>query len=145
MWVKLDDASISQYCHEIEGEAWSLAYGADDIAYLRHESEGLGEVTNVAGSTSDTFGEEGASKGFDFSNAKQTPVLSEFQTRTAEDPGWLSVVDNVFCLMCSYSEDCASRIHLKQKYDNYLFHLKRCVVLSLFSCRPSTSYCFKIT
>ena len=42
-WVKLDRETMQHYCHEAEGEAWSLARGADDIVYLKHESELLNE------------------------------------------------------------------------------------------------------
>ena len=39
IWIRLDAETMSHYCHEGEGEAWSLSRGNDDIAYLKHEGE----------------------------------------------------------------------------------------------------------
>lgn len=75
-WVRLDEASVSQYCHNVEGEAWSLARSQDDVAYLLHEDDlSLGPFNGAA------FGAAAASsKGFDFSSARQKPNFPDFNS-----------------------------------------------------------------
>lgn len=76
VWVKLDDESKKRYCHEVEGEAWSLARGVDDIFYIQHEA-------NLSAEAEDTVKAFNAvsnvpAKGFDFTTAQQTPSFSAF-------------------------------------------------------------------
>ena len=42
--MRLDKESMQRYCHEMGGEAWSLARGNDDILYLQHEADLLEEA-----------------------------------------------------------------------------------------------------
>ena len=83
-WIKLDVASGAHYCHDQEGEAWSLARDTDGIVYLQHELDATA-VPGVEGAAGE---EEGAAvvgaacantpKGFDFTTAQQTPSFSAF-------------------------------------------------------------------
>ena len=81
-WVKLDRETMQHYCHEAEGEAWSLARGADDILYLQHESEQHGEEDGDPKASPFSFNSlppEGT-QGFDFSDAQHKPMLATFGT-----------------------------------------------------------------
>ena len=49
VWVRLEKDSMSHYCHETGGEAWSLARGNDDILYLQHEADLLEEAQENQG------------------------------------------------------------------------------------------------
>ncbi|XP_074650729.1 E3 ubiquitin-protein ligase MYCBP2-like [Tubulanus polymorphus] len=101
VWVKLDHTSQQHYCHEMEGESWSLAVGVDDIVYLQHESELSADSDNGGGLSQGEpmFGYAAAAggnapvvepapmangclepppKGFDFTNAQQVPTFTVF-------------------------------------------------------------------
>ena len=80
-WVKMDKESAAHYCHDQEGEAWSLACGPDGIVYLQHELEGVEEA---GGDRAGPFGlgstPSSSAKGFDFTTAEQTPSFAGFGT-----------------------------------------------------------------
>lgn len=38
-WVQLDKGSVSKYCFNADGEAWSLANGRNGTIYLQAEDE----------------------------------------------------------------------------------------------------------
>jgi E3 ubiquitin-protein ligase MYCBP2 len=76
VWVKLDASSVSQYCHEVEGEAWCLARSRDSVTYLMHV-DNLSGAIGAASALS--FGAEAASKGFDFSTAQHKPNFPALQ------------------------------------------------------------------
>jgi E3 ubiquitin-protein ligase MYCBP2 len=82
--VKLDQDSRQRYCHETEGEAWSLARGPDDIEYLQHECE----LSSESDETKFGFGSSGdEARGFDFSNAaQQVPAFNGFGSD--QQGGW---------------------------------------------------------
>ena len=92
---------MARYCHEVDGEAWALARDNHDITYLQHELDLLPETDDdkkspfnfgsaALGGAEEREGEEASSgdtsagassdKGFDFSNAQQTPSFSVFGT-----------------------------------------------------------------
>ena len=78
----MDRESAAHYCHDQEGEAWSLARGPDGIIYLQHELDGV-EEAGAGGERPGPFsaGVGGAStseKGFDFTTAQQTPSFTAF-------------------------------------------------------------------
>ncbi|CAH1777009.1 unnamed protein product [Owenia fusiformis] len=82
-WVKLDKDAMLHYCHETEGEAWSLARAPDpDLVYLQHELDINAEITEPkAGPFS--FGQPPLSapatsqtKGFDFTTATSSTAPS---------------------------------------------------------------------
>ncbi|XP_064637403.1 E3 ubiquitin-protein ligase MYCBP2-like isoform X3 [Lineus longissimus] len=74
-WVKMDQDSRQRYCHETEGEAWSLARGPDDIEYLQHECE----LSSESDEAKFGFGSGDEARGFDFSNAaQQVPAFNGF-------------------------------------------------------------------
>ena len=75
VWVKLDEETKKRYCHEVEGEAWSLARGASDIIYLQHEAD-LTEIDAAVKPFS--FSSPSPTKGFDFTTAQHTPSFSTF-------------------------------------------------------------------
>ena len=83
-WVKLDKESMLRYCHESEGEAWSLATGTDNIMYLQHELDlATGEpISGQKTPFTPGMADGGAPKGFDFTNAQHTPP-----SFNASDPG----------------------------------------------------------
>ncbi|XP_013400127.1 E3 ubiquitin-protein ligase MYCBP2 [Lingula anatina] len=88
-WIKLDAKSTANYCHETDGEAWSLVRGSNGITYLQHVDDISGEIkdpfafgfgASALGSTAapPTLGAEGEAaggdgKGFDFTSAQHTP------------------------------------------------------------------------
>ena len=76
-WVKLDVDSVQGYCHEVDGEAWTLARGADSIVYLQHESDARatnGEVVTSPFCVSASITEGLTSTGgFDFTASQNTP------------------------------------------------------------------------
>ncbi|XP_013404428.1 uncharacterized protein LOC106169505 [Lingula anatina] len=88
-WIKLDAKSTANYCHETDGEAWSLVRGSNGITYLQHVDDISGEIkdpfafgfgASALGSTAapPTLGAEGEAaggdgKGYDFTSAQHTP------------------------------------------------------------------------
>ena len=94
IWVKLDEESMKQYCHETDGEAWVLVRGQDEITYLLHESEGPIESEEYVTSpfsmqgASSTASNASPGKGFDFSIAQQTPSMSCFSTPEAANSSY---------------------------------------------------------
>ena len=103
-WVKLDKDSMQRYCHEIDGEAWSLSRGNDDITYLQHEAELSSEIEDDRKSTFGFSGDpatEGSPKrGFDFTTAPQTPSFSSFGQRSGTGrscDGHVTIMSFIFC------------------------------------------------
>ena len=90
--------SLTQFCHDQEGEAWSLARDPDGIVYLQHEQDvGIGTISSSADedsgtarsmrSTSSTAASSSSSplKGFDFTTAaQQKPSFAVFASGGAE-------------------------------------------------------------
>ena len=101
-WIKLDSESGAHYCHDQEGEAWSLARDTDGIVYLQHELDAAAAPgSELGGELEDTAATVQASvsphKGFDFTTAPQTPSFTAFgvaagdasaQASTGKE-GWL--------------------------------------------------------
>ncbi len=87
---------MQRYCHEVNGEAWSLACGQDEILYLQHELDfclepdetGLnpspfalsptGAEAAGGGEPQPGTSSSSAQAGFDFTTAQRTPSFSGF-------------------------------------------------------------------
>jgi hypothetical protein len=86
-WIKLDAESGTHYCHDGEGEAWSLARDTDGIVYLQHELD----TAPILSLGAEAGGEDPGPtpvpvpKGFDFTTAHQTPSFAAFGAGAAGD------------------------------------------------------------
>ena len=89
-WVKLDVESMQKYCHELNGEAWSLARDTHDILYIQNAAEVREREENMAAFSFTTGSENSPAaqnrKGFDFTSAPQTPTFSVFGA-ASQGPG----------------------------------------------------------
>ena len=121
-WVKLDVDSVQSYCHEVQGEAWTLARGSDGIVYLQHESDARavnGEVATSPFCLSASITDK-STGGFDFTASQNTPpsflgfdptqgynyyilihCISLFQFRPSRDSIPHKVILHVFPSHCS--------------------------------------------
>uniref|UniRef100_UPI00358FE14E E3 ubiquitin-protein ligase MYCBP2-like isoform X1 n=1 Tax=Myxine glutinosa TaxID=7769 RepID=UPI00358FE14E len=85
VWIQLDRASITEFCDEDEGEAWSLACDGNGFQYLRNDDEEAQEMNEVQPRCSFPVpipaknGPNSYAQGFDFAVA--TPSF-----QTADDP-----------------------------------------------------------
>lgn len=82
-WVKLDLETVEHYCHETEGEAWSLSRGPDGMVYLQHEGDLITtpDVPKTSPFSMGMFPGAAASpsqKGYDFTSAQHHPTFSVF-------------------------------------------------------------------
>lgn len=89
VWLQLDKVSTETYCHDLSGEAWSLARSSTAEIYLRSQDDLEASFTAVPASCETSlphsFGDVGQisaaaeTKGFDFTQAAQNPpVFSAF-------------------------------------------------------------------
>ena len=80
--MKLDVDSVQSYCHEVDGEAWTLARGSEGIVYLQHEADARAvngqEATSPFCVSTSVTGD--ATRGFDFTTSQMTPpTFSAFE------------------------------------------------------------------
>lgn len=89
LWLQLDKSSTQSYCHDTNGDAWCLARSISGEVYLRSQAELESAATALAtcatreNSVSTTFGDVPLvptleAKGFDFTSAARSPVISAF-------------------------------------------------------------------
>ena len=75
MWVKIDNESAEQYCHNIQGETWSLVSGREGIMYLQHEVD-----CPATHAEKDPFNfnmlPSSVTKGFDFGMCQQQSIFA---------------------------------------------------------------------